>query len=556
MSGKKGSGFLFLLIIIGLVLFLLFFPCEIKKIDVLFNGEVIDNYSFEIGSVEYVDLSTIINDGNFLTKIKIMDKEWSFEGNNLGLYIEENKLVFSKCDTIGETNLVYTVKSANELKAIVKIKSVPKVDSELIDIELGGFSNNTKQFIEGQPINNDDFIIIANFASYSAKVLDFKIYQEKYLTENNTVQIEYSYNGVDKVLIVPVTIKSKSLQEIVILSAPDKTTYIEGQTFDGTGLKIVAKYEFIEKEISDFYFDTKILTIDDTFVTIYYTESNIEGSITKTVKQEINVTHRTLQSISADTSDVRLEYVQGETFDKTNLIVKALFDIGEYEITEFEIDTEKNLTKDDTEIIVSYTENNITKTCAIAIVVNEPYSVFRNITISEEPTSIRLTWQYSYLDNSGEVFIDNTTYEEYGLVFDEENGIYQIPVGAVVTIEALDNSIIDFYFNKVAQGLTYPSKTLTFRLEKHSEDINVTFKKINGTISLMFKNEINNLSLTYYQGWNGIIKDEDLDKIVFVFEEDNENYYNVFIIDNTEYSFEELRQHRFDSSELSDKSFC
>lgn len=548
-SSRKGIIILVLLILIALFTLMKFIPITINSIEVKFNGDAIKEYTFEYGTENDITISILIND-NALLGIKKVDLKWEFLGNDLGLSVCKNKLITRDCETIGKTILKLSVSSKNTIEKEIEINIIQKKNSVLTAIECLGLSEENKTFIEGQLVDTKDYIIKATFGNYSAKILDFKIFQEKYSTENNNVQIEYSYNGVEKILIVPVTIKAKTLQEIIILNEPNKTIYIEGQNFDSTGLKVLAKYEYVQNEIIEFYYDTKPLTINDTFVTIYYTESNIEGSVTKTITQEIKVNHRTLQSISTNTSKVKLEYVQGETFNKTNLVVKALFDIGEYEITEYNIDTEKVLTHEDTEITVSYTENNITKTSIIPIVVNEPYSKFRNVIFSDSPTSVRLNWQYSYMNSLGESCIDNTTFLEHKLVFDEKNGIYQIPVGAIVTIEALDNSIIDFYFNGVAQGLTYPSKTLTFKLENNLEDLNITLKKINGTISLIFKNDINTLSLTYYQNWNGIIKDEDLDKIVFAFEENNQNYYNIFIVDDIKYSFKELKQHKFESSTM------
>lgn len=80
---------------------------------------------------------------------------------------------------------------------------------------------------------------------------------------------------------------SITLESIEIFTPPDRTVYAVGQTFDSTGLEVIARYNVgLSKFITNYTLSpTGPLTIDDEFITITYTEN----SITKTTQQPITV---------------------------------------------------------------------------------------------------------------------------------------------------------------------------------------------------------------------------------------------------------------------------
>lgn len=56
-----------------------------------------------------------------------------------------------------------------------------------------------------------------------------------------------------------------------ILSRPDKLIYVDGETFDATGLRVIAIYEDLsEEEITGFTVDKTTMSVGDTFVTVTY----------------------------------------------------------------------------------------------------------------------------------------------------------------------------------------------------------------------------------------------------------------------------------------------
>ena len=80
---------------------------------------------------------------------------------------------------------------------------------------------------------------------------------------------------------------SITLESIEIFTPPDRTVYAVGQTFDSTGLKVIARYNAgLSKFITNYTLSpTGALTIDDEFIIISYTEDGI----TKTTQQSITV---------------------------------------------------------------------------------------------------------------------------------------------------------------------------------------------------------------------------------------------------------------------------
>lgn len=80
---------------------------------------------------------------------------------------------------------------------------------------------------------------------------------------------------------------SITLESIEIFTPPDRTVYAVGQTFDSTGLEVIARYNAgLSKFITNYTLSpTGALTIDDEFIIISYTEDGI----TKTTQQSITV---------------------------------------------------------------------------------------------------------------------------------------------------------------------------------------------------------------------------------------------------------------------------
>ncbi|MGN0701378.1 MAG: bacterial Ig-like domain-containing protein, partial [Oscillospiraceae bacterium] len=117
-----------------------------------------------------------------------------------------------------------------------------------------------------------------------------------------------------------ITVAEKSLTSIAVKTAPKKTSYIEGESFDPTGLVVTLTYDNGETEdvaYSDstkdgFTFSPEVLSLNNTKVTITYGGKSIEQAVT--------VTNKSLSSIAVKTAPKKTNYIAGEKFDPTGLV--------------------------------------------------------------------------------------------------------------------------------------------------------------------------------------------------------------------------------------------
>ena len=166
-----------------------------------------------------------------------------------------------------------------------------------------------------------------------------------------------------------------TLTGIAVKTAPTKVIYTEGESFDKTGMVIEATYsDSTKKDVTTYtYTPTGALTTSDSTITISYTE----GSETKTCTQAITVNAvtppapATLTGIAVKTAPSKVTYNEGESFDKTGMVIEATYNDGsKKDITTYTYTPTGALTTSDTTISISYTEGSVTKTCTQAITVN------------------------------------------------------------------------------------------------------------------------------------------------------------------------------------------
>ena len=189
----------------------------------------------------------------------------------------------------------------------------------------------------------------------------------------------------------------KTLTNIEITKMPNKTVYNEGEKFDPTGMEVTATYsDNTRAVITNYtYSPTGSLKTTDKKVTISYTEDNI----TKTA--EINITvnatpppvEKNLTNIKITKMPNKTVYEEGETFDKTGMMVVAIYsDNTRAVITNYTYSPTGSLKTTDKKVTISYTEGNITKTAEINITVNAkptpPQKILTNIEITQMPNKI------------------------------------------------------------------------------------------------------------------------------------------------------------------------
>ncbi len=124
-------------------------------------------------------------------------------------------------------------------------------------------------------------------------------------------------------------VPSADVTSIEVTTAPTKTEYMVGETFDPTGMVVTATFDDGSSQVvTDYTLNpntTTLLTVDVESIEISYTYDEK----TVTTAQPITVTERTVQSIEITTKPTKTSYVVGQEFDPTGMVVTAVYDNGD-----------------------------------------------------------------------------------------------------------------------------------------------------------------------------------------------------------------------------------
>ncbi len=292
----------------------------------------------------------------------------------IGIYNDGNRDVITGYDVIngddlsvGQTSVTISYTENGVTKTLEqKITVQEKV---LVDMNLGRLPNK-KNYIEGENFDPTGMVIVVKHDNgITTETSDYEILDGEDLKLGQTnVTIRYTEDEIVKEIQVPIKVVQKKLLSIVIAKQANKVDYVEEQSFDTEGMVVLANYDNGKSEEITNYeiMNGDELTIGQTHIIISYTENNR----TRTVSQEITVVKKTLDSIVVTTPPRNIEYFEGECFDPTGMIVEEIFTNGKsQEITEYEIYDGEDLKSGKREVIISYTEEGITRETKQPIIV-------------------------------------------------------------------------------------------------------------------------------------------------------------------------------------------
>ncbi|MEG1593502.1 MAG: bacterial Ig-like domain-containing protein, partial [Oscillibacter sp.] len=219
----------------------------------------------------------------------------------------------------------------------------------------------------GETFNSAGMTITATMSDHSTKVVTGWTYSPTTaLTGNsNTVTVTYTENGVTKTCTQAITVRT--LSSISVQTAPTKTAYNYGETFNAAGMVIKATYtDGATRTVTSYtYSPTAALTMSSTTVTVSYTE----GGVTKAATQAITV-NNTLVSIAVTTPPTKTSYFSGNAFSTAGMVVKATYGDGSTAaVTGYTYSPTGALTSATAAITINYTYNGTTKTTTQAITV-------------------------------------------------------------------------------------------------------------------------------------------------------------------------------------------
>lgn len=185
---------------------------------------------------------------------------------------------------------------------------------------------NIKNYVCGQSFNNEGMVISALFNDGSKEEVNDYTWEPSKFSEAGddvAVKIKYkdSFSCITKVSVVPRVIKS-----INVTKSPDKTEYVCGQDFDSTGMEVTATFnDETQETVSGFTWTPKTFTYvgDNVPVSVYY--SGFQDVI------NVKVIPKVVDLISIVKSPTKRNYIVGQHFDPSGMVVRAHYNDGSYQ---------------------------------------------------------------------------------------------------------------------------------------------------------------------------------------------------------------------------------
>lgn len=247
-----------------------------------------------------------------------------------------------------------------------------------------------------------------------------------------------------------------------IKTAPDKTTYIAGETFDITGMEILAHMDdgtTKNASLSQCTVEPEgALEAGTTEVTITYKE--------KTVKQAITVL--TVESLTIETPPAKTAYLVGETFSATGMVIKATLSNSteiNVNISDCVITPNGALEAGTTEVTISYSGKEVKQ----AITVNASVLVMEAENVISNPTETdkNYTEVVRYAPGRNNIVTESNDAEAYGTsggkhlnnLYGSADGQSGAKIRFHINSESAGKAVIKMYasscYNKEYKGNTW-----------------------------------------------------------------------------------------------------
>lgn len=220
-------------------------------------------------------------------------------------------------------------------------------------------------YTEGEKFDATGLKIVAYYNDGTFEVVANISFADKALTtDDTTVTVTAQLgNNTPYTFNFEITVKSAKATFVKTeVSGEYKKDYAQGEKFNADNLVVKAVYsDGSSVNITDFVIADvdKALVKGTTKLTLTYTLTDGDNTETKTAEIEITVGDALLQSIEVS-GEYKKNYTEGETFDKTGLIVTATFTDGTRDVTsEATIaDGDKALIVGASSVVVAYGEKS------------------------------------------------------------------------------------------------------------------------------------------------------------------------------------------------------
>ena len=218
----------------------------------------------------------------------------------------------------------------------------------------------------GETFDPTGLVVTATYADGTTEdVTDGCTFSPTVMAASTTaVTIKYQRAGVTVTTTQAVTVLEMS--SISVKTAPNKTAYYIGESFDATGMVIEATMSNgTKKTVTGWtYSPTGALGLSNTTITITYAE----GGVSKTCTQAITVSNY-LSSIAVTHAPTKTSYLPGETVNRSGMVVTATMADGSKKAVTGYTCSPTTMAANTTAVTVSYSEGGVTKTTTTPVTV-------------------------------------------------------------------------------------------------------------------------------------------------------------------------------------------
>ncbi len=183
-------------------------------------------------------------------------------------------------------------------------------------------------YVEGQAIDTTGLVVKLEFEDGTTEyITDYDIAYDNSVTGDQEVTV--SFGNVTASFTV--TFTAKNLVSIAVTKMPDKTTYVIGDTFDNTGMVVTATYDNgITEEVTGYSVSTLPQNAGTKNLMVSYGGKRIIIQVTVIEKKAVSMTV---------VDPERFEYILGDEFDPTGMVVTVTFNNGAVEeVTDYTIE--------------------------------------------------------------------------------------------------------------------------------------------------------------------------------------------------------------------------
>ena len=271
---------------------------------------------------------------------------------------------------------------------------------------------------------------------------------------------------------------TKTLQSIQIIKEPDKTQYFVGEDFEKEGMKVQANYS---DESHTMLFDTDYNITNGTNL-VEGQESVTISYENQTTTQAITVEKNTVSELTIETEPTKKEYIEGENFDPTGMVVKATYKDGTTKAVsqeEYTIEDGNNLEAEQTTVTISYEGKSVTQ--AITVTPN----ALLEISITKAPNKTQYVVGQNF---APEGMIVTGTYQNGDtqeiLDYTVENGTNLSLEQTSVTIKYKDKTVTQAItvVEKMVTEIVVDTKPTKLTYIKEKEDLDLT----GGTLKITY----------------------------------------------------------------------